>query len=329
MPIKVAIIGSGLWAREHAKVLNLLQNVKIGAIYSRRNDEEVKHFAQNYGAKFYGSISQMIAEQEIDITVVASSTRHHYADAKEAILAGSNVLIEKPVDAENTKLYELCQISRDNGLSVGVVLPHRFDAAVNDLKSLFENGTLGKVLLVNLHIFYQRSSEELQKILRGVSAPTRSSLFQHFAIHYYDATCFALNLANIKLVSETITNRFLDQYDETSVKVFSAESKTVLTSVYSNSPGQGRLNRIEVVGTSSYAEVVQNRLTISTREQPTTYNDCSTFHNLKKLWKDTIQNYEYLGESRISLEKLLSTNHLFPNYAAGNAATNSADLRFL
>ena len=329
MPVKVAIVGSGLWAREHAKVFQSLQNVEISAIFSRRNKDEIKDFAQSYGAKPYASISQMIAEQDIDITVIASSTKHHYTDAKEAILAGSSVLIEKPIDVDTTKLYELCQISRDSGLSVGVVLPHRFDSAINDLKAIFQDGTLGEVLLVNLQIFYKRSADELEKILRGVSAPTDTSLFQHFAIHYYDAICFALNLTDIKLVSETVTNRFLYKYDETSVKVFSAKSKTVLTSVYSNSLGQGRLNKIEIVGTNSYAEIAQNRLTISSHEQPTTYRDCSTHINLKKLWKDTIQNYKSLSESRISLENLLSTNHLFPSSVDSDVSTNSESLRFL
>ena len=44
----------------------------------------------------------MIAEQYIDISVISSSTKHRYTDAEEVTSAGSNVLIEKPIDVENS-----------------------------------------------------------------------------------------------------------------------------------------------------------------------------------------------------------------------------------
>lgn len=106
------IISTGTIANKFAKTVVAMgaEGEKLAAV-SSRDEEKAKEFAKTYGAqKYYGSYEAMLSDKDIDAVYIATPNNMHYENALSCLLAGKNVLCEKPFttcaeDAE--KLYRL------------------------------------------------------------------------------------------------------------------------------------------------------------------------------------------------------------------------------
>ena len=126
MEIRLGTIGSNFI------VHNLLRHVvknpgyRYTAAYSR-SAEKAEALAAQYGAKrFYSDMDAFLADEEINFVYIAVPNILHYAQAKAALLAGKNVLLEKPFCPEEKLARELVEIAREKGLILVDMVPTAF-----------------------------------------------------------------------------------------------------------------------------------------------------------------------------------------------------------
>ena len=126
MEIRLGTIGSNFI------VHNLLRHVvknpgyRYTAAYSR-SAEKAEALAAQYGAKrFYSDMDAFLADEEINFVYIAVPNSLHYAQAKAALLAGKNVLLEKPFCPEEKLARELVDIAREKGLILVDMVPTAF-----------------------------------------------------------------------------------------------------------------------------------------------------------------------------------------------------------
>ncbi len=107
----------------------------------------VEESATLLGGKGEGTITQLPNDQMtiVDAVVIATPAATHYKIAKEALLAGKNVYVEKPLALNLNEANELIQLAEQKKkiLMVGHIL--RYHPAVNKLKELIDSGELGKI----------------------------------------------------------------------------------------------------------------------------------------------------------------------------------------
>ena len=90
--------------------------------------------------------AEMLADPEVDAIVIATPVVTHYELAKQALLAGKHVFVEKPQAQSSADAEELTALAQESDL---VLMPGYlllYHPAVSRLKELIDAGELGDVL---------------------------------------------------------------------------------------------------------------------------------------------------------------------------------------
>ncbi len=146
---RIAIIGSGYWGK------NLVRNFnQIGALelICDRSGVILKNFREQYrGVKTCLALTDVINDDRIDGVAIATPAETHYRIAKEALLGGKNVFVEKPLVLNRKEGEELIEISgkRNLVLMVGHLL--QYHPVFVKLKSLAGSGDLGRINYIYSH----------------------------------------------------------------------------------------------------------------------------------------------------------------------------------
>ncbi|THB75361.1 MAG: oxidoreductase [Desulfobulbaceae bacterium] len=143
MKKNIAIVGTGYWGK------NLVRNFhNIGALRTicDSNPESVSSFVDQYeGILGASSYSELLGDEHIEGIVIATPAETHFDLAKEALLAGKDVYVEKPLCLSEAHGSELNQIAGDESriLMTGHLL--WYHPAVIKLKEMITNGELGRI----------------------------------------------------------------------------------------------------------------------------------------------------------------------------------------
>ncbi len=108
---------------------------------------------------------RLIEDPELDAVAVVTPVATHYPIAKECLLAGKHVLIEKPLTATVSEAEELIALAEKNQLTLMVDHTFVYTGAVRKMKEIVDSGELGDLLYfdsvrINLGLF-QRDTNVL------------------------------------------------------------------------------------------------------------------------------------------------------------------------
>lgn len=146
MTRSIAIIGCGLWGR------NLVRNFyNLGALHSVCDlDKNNLEFINNEypSVNTTGDFNEILKSEEINGVVVATPSHTHYSVVKILLNSGKNVYVEKPIATSADEAKELKELADQKGLVLMVGHLLLYHPAVNRLKSLVSDGTLGDICYV-------------------------------------------------------------------------------------------------------------------------------------------------------------------------------------
>lgn len=145
--MKIAVVGCGHWGK------NLVRNFsELGALAAACdcNPHSISYLKANYSnIKIYNDFEELIKDSSINGIVIATPSGTHYKLAKQSLLAGKNVYVEKPLAKNLKEAEELQAIALDSDLTLMVGHLLLYHPAVNKLKSLIASGELGTIQYVN------------------------------------------------------------------------------------------------------------------------------------------------------------------------------------
>ncbi len=131
-PLKVGVIGVGYLGRFHAeKYAHLTDTELIGV--ADLNEARAQEVAQALGARVFTDYRQLLPE--IEAVSVAVPTSVHFPVVQEALAAGCQVLVEKPISVTVAEADELVRLARERGLILMVGHLERFNSAMEELKA--------------------------------------------------------------------------------------------------------------------------------------------------------------------------------------------------
>ncbi|MCI5221722.1 MAG: oxidoreductase [Candidatus Electrothrix sp. AR4] len=142
----IAVVGTGYWGK------NLVRNFyNLDALHTvcDTRAEVVQSFTEQYpGLSGVQSYSEVLANNALQGVVLATPAVSHAVMAKEALLAGKDVYVEKPLCLSEEEGAELIELADKLGciLMVGHLL--WYHAAVIKLKGLIDAGVLGRIQYV-------------------------------------------------------------------------------------------------------------------------------------------------------------------------------------
>jgi len=142
----VAVIGAGYWGK------NLIRNFEaLGALAAicETDAAVLKRFGEQYPAvQGTSKLDDVLADEDISAVAIATPAETHAEVVRDALLAGKDVYVEKPICLSESEGRELNLLARKRGriLMVGHLL--WYHPAVLKLKELIHEGVLGKILYV-------------------------------------------------------------------------------------------------------------------------------------------------------------------------------------
>jgi UDP-2-acetamido-3-amino-2,3-dideoxy-glucuronate N-acetyltransferase len=144
--IRIAVIGGGYWGK------NLVRNFyALGSLYAVCDSDEHKlsSLKNDYpDVEIFKKTQELYKAKRVNAVVIATPAESHYRLAKEALLGGKDVFVEKPLSLSVNEAIELNRIANKNKkvLMVGHLL--QYHPAILKLKEMIENGELGKLYYI-------------------------------------------------------------------------------------------------------------------------------------------------------------------------------------
>lgn len=155
--IKWGILGLGNMAEIFATTISGDKDGMIYAVASR-NVEKAKAFGNKHScSKFYGSYYEMLNDKSLalDVIYVATPVKYHFENIKKCLLAGKNVLCEKPITSTSSQLKELISIAEENGCFLMEGMWMKCLPSFQKAKEWVRKGKIGEQKLVKVD-FYKR-----------------------------------------------------------------------------------------------------------------------------------------------------------------------------
>lgn len=130
--VKIGIIGSGKWGENHLRDFSKISSCHLTGLADV--DERKRDLAEKNGLKFFTKYQEMLPH--VDAVSVVTPTTFHYQIAKDCLLQGKHVFVEKPLCFDHEQAQELVNIAEKQKLILSVGYVFRFNPLMNRVKEL-------------------------------------------------------------------------------------------------------------------------------------------------------------------------------------------------
>jgi|SRR5579871_1408955 len=158
---KVGLVGCGYWGR------NLARNFReLGSLIAICEADSARHeeLAKTYQVPVTAQFIDLLSNPEIAGVIIAAPAAQHFSLAKQALLAGKDVFVEKPLALRTEDGEELLRLARKYSriLMVGHLL--HYHPAIAELRRLIRDGELGRIEYISssrLNLGKLRTEEDI------------------------------------------------------------------------------------------------------------------------------------------------------------------------
>jgi UDP-2-acetamido-3-amino-2,3-dideoxy-glucuronate N-acetyltransferase len=133
----IALIGAGYWGKNHLRVLKELKVLSLVCDLDENKKQEYSNFTSN--------ISDVFNEESVKGVVISTPAATHFQIAKQALLAGKHVLVEKPLALSVKEAEKLISLADEKKLVLMVGHILRYHPAFIKLKEIVKTGELGDI----------------------------------------------------------------------------------------------------------------------------------------------------------------------------------------
>ena len=185
--IRIAIVGSGMIVPQMLEAMQTVPGYEVVAICAR-NREKAGRFGIPH---VYTDYAEMLTRTDIDFVYIALPNTLHYGPARQALLAGHNVLCEKPFTSTVKEAAELFALARERDLFI-------FEAISNiHLPNFFKVRELlpqiGPVHLI--HADYDEHFDRYDAYMGGADIPVFTQEYEGGALRDINIYCLHIVLA--------------------------------------------------------------------------------------------------------------------------------------
>ncbi|PEK99018.1 oxidoreductase [Bacillus sp. AFS017336] len=184
--IKVGLVGYGFsGATFHAPFIKALEEFELSKVVSSKKEEVQKDLG---AVEVVSALEDVLADELIDLVVITTPSGMHFEMAKQSLLAGKHVILEKPMVIQTWEAEELNKIAEEKNLLLSVYHNRRWDNDFLTVKKLINDGVLGEINTYQVH--FDRFRPEVRNRWREQQGPGSGMLYD-LGSHLIDQ---ALNL---------------------------------------------------------------------------------------------------------------------------------------
>jgi predicted dehydrogenase len=134
--IKVAVLGTGSLGQHHVRIYSELEKagqVQFTGVFDA-NADAAKKIAAKHGANVFNSIADAAANA--DALNIVTPTTTHFEIAKQLLVQGKHVLVEKPMTDSSEQAAVLCELAQKKNCVLQVGHVERFNPVFNFLQTV-------------------------------------------------------------------------------------------------------------------------------------------------------------------------------------------------
>jgi scyllo-inositol 2-dehydrogenase (NADP+) len=147
--VRVGLIGYGFsGATFQAPLIRSVKGMRLAMVNSSKPEVVQRDFP---GMTVVAQPQALIESPEIDLVVIASTNTTHHPLARQALLAGKHVVVEKPFTVTVQEAAELVDLAEQKKLVLSVFHNRRWDNDFLTLRRTLEAGMLGEGLTYESH----------------------------------------------------------------------------------------------------------------------------------------------------------------------------------
>jgi scyllo-inositol 2-dehydrogenase (NADP+) len=147
--IPVGLIGYGIAGSIfHAPVIRAVPGLQLTCVVQRTGDSARQKYPD---VGLVRTVDEMLADQSIRLVVVATPNDSHFELTERCLLAGRDVVVDKPFANTFREAQELDQLARSEGRLLSVYQDRRYDGDFRTVQKLIGSGVLGRLALFESH----------------------------------------------------------------------------------------------------------------------------------------------------------------------------------
>src|SRR5690349_20846586 len=156
--LNVGLVGFGFAGKTfHAPVIRVVEGLRLTSIVQRHvGGAPDPRYAD---VEFVRSVDELLS-RAVDLVVIATPNTSHHPIAKQCLLAGRHVVVDKPFTPTVAEAEELIRLSKELQRVLSVYQNRRYVADFVTVQHLLAQGAVGRVVTSELH--FDRYRPELR-----------------------------------------------------------------------------------------------------------------------------------------------------------------------
>jgi predicted dehydrogenase len=148
-PMRAGVVGLGMMGRNHVRVWDeAIPGVELVAV-ADPDPAAVARATAGRRARGYEDPREMLNAERLDLVSIVAPTSLHLPVTLDALRAGANVLVEKPIAATRDEAVAMMAAAAEAGRMLTVGHIERFNPAIRELRRRLADGELGRVFQIH------------------------------------------------------------------------------------------------------------------------------------------------------------------------------------
>ena len=144
--VAVGVIGTGFWGENQVRVFRQSRMADLVGICDS-NRKRAEEMGTKYSVPWYSDLSKFLRVPELEAVTVCTPTQTHLKVGLQAIEAGKNLLVEKPMTGEERAADRLVNSAKKAGVKLLVGFIERFNPGVRVVKKMLTQRVVGDVII--------------------------------------------------------------------------------------------------------------------------------------------------------------------------------------
>jgi len=188
--IDVGLVGFGFAGRIfHAPIITAVPGLRLRAILERSGNDAAIHYPE---VQVVRSVEQLLSINEVKVVIIATPNTTHHLLARQCLLAGRDVVVDKPFTTTYAEAKELVDLAKAQGRVLTVYQNARFHGDFRTIRTLIMSGNLGRIVLYEAH--FDRYRLKMRPHTWREMALPGSGLFFDLGVHLLDQAMLLFGL---------------------------------------------------------------------------------------------------------------------------------------
>jgi len=142
--IRVGLVGFGLGGRVfHAPLISSVDGLELAAVVERNSERAAERYP---GVRMVRSLDALLDDSSLSLIVISTPSGTHFELARQALEAGRNVVVDKPMATTSAQIAELMALAARRDLLLAPFHNRRWDSDFQTIQKLLLDGSLGRLV---------------------------------------------------------------------------------------------------------------------------------------------------------------------------------------